>query len=47
MDIVIMVLDLIHVHVFHWQMVNEVKVFLFLLWTIVHQEMLLIEKKKS
>lgn len=29
MDIVIMVLDLIHLHVFHWQMVNEVKEFIF------------------
>ena len=39
------VLDLMHVHNFHSSLVNFVKVVVFLVWAIVHQGILTIEKK--
>ena len=45
MDLVVIVLDLMDVHNFHGQTVNEVKILLFLGLVIVFLCMLIIEKK--
>ena len=45
MVLVVMVMNLMHVHNFHYRIVNVVEMLLFLAWTIVHQRMLIIEKK--
>ena len=45
MDLVVIVLDLMDVHNFHGQTMNEVKILLFLGLVIVFLCMLIIEKK--
>ena len=45
MNILVMVLDLMHVHNLHCQLVNGVISLLTLMWTIAHQHILLIKKK--
>ena len=41
MDIVVIVLDLMHLQNFHCQLVNRVKMLLFLMWTIAYQSILI------
>ena len=43
MDIVVMVLDLMHAYNFSYQVVNGVKIWLLLVYTIVYHCMLIIE----
>ena len=45
--IMVMVLDLMHVHNFHWQMVNGVKMLLFLVLIVVLLRMLITRNKIS
>ena len=47
MDVMTMVLDLMHAHLFRCQMEKRVKMLLFLVWIIVHQHKLIMEKKGS
>ena len=45
MDIMTMVLDFVHIQIFHFQLTTLVKTCSFLIWIIVPQRILIVEKK--